>query len=433
MSDLTPSPRSRISRLLSGAVSRILSGSVLGQGVLVLVSPLLTRIYSPQDFGALATFTAIVTVMGGLSSLSWERAVAIPRSDRQGRSLVLLALGSSFTISVACCVPIFVWRRELDALLGVSLFEPFWWLVPCTMAVLGLQASVTAWLVRKKRYSSIALRNGVQGIAQSISSVGLGLAGLTPFGLLSGMAIGRFASVLGVVRWRSLPSSRLPERRLVMATASRFRRFPLVATWSRAVNVLGLQLPPLLIVAIYGVAEAGLYALTLRVLAVPVGVVVNAVSQYFEAAFAGQFRERRPGLAKFTLKICSRLLLVALVPSVVILIAGEWVFGWAFGSGWDVAGVYAQITVLMYVAQFAVSPISRGLLILERQGLQLAWDATRAVVCIAAVVVPFLVSSGQPSLGQTLVWFTVSQILLYGVLLLISTRAMHRAEAKWTT
>lgn len=414
----------QLRRIFRSGVSQILSGSLIGQGVLLAVSPVLTRLYSASDFGALAAFTALATVCGGLATLSWDRAIVIPRSSTSARALVALGLVSGVLVSVLVAFLTWILRFWIDDLLGTTIFAVFWWLLPVTILSMVLYAVMSAHLVRERAYGRLALRNAIQGVAQAFSSVLFGLVNIGVFGLLSSIVVGRTLSVIGVgVRRRGRES--LPSLARIRVIARRYRRFPLVSTWSRTLNSLGLQLPPLVIIAVYGSLEAGLYALTIRVLATPIGIVVDAVSQYFEGTFASMVRSRERHLSALLVRMVAILLVVAILPTLAVLFLGPTLFGWVFGTEWTAAGVFAQITVVYYLAQFVVAPVSRALLVLEKQFTQLAWDITRMITTCLAVLIPGLVGL---SLSDALVWLTVAQVALYAALFALCLLAARGRE-----
>lgn len=418
----------RFRRLISGGVPRILLGSLIGQGTLLGVSPLLTRLYSPADFGALAAFTAFATVLGGIATLSWERGIVIPRSELSARALGILGVLSALLVSALLTLLTFLAAPFIDDALGIDVFVRFWWLLPLTTLAMGGYAVLSATLVRSKAYGRLAARNAVQGVSQAASSVLFGVFGAGPIGLLSGILVGRIASVIGVVRL-GRRSDRMVRMLRLRAVARRYRRFPLVSSGSRLLNSLGLQLPALFIVALYGSVEAGLYALTIRVLATPIGIVVDAVSQYFEGTFAGRLRDRSAGLSGLVSRTAGRLAVIAVLPTVAVLSFGPAIFEWVFGARWQLAGVFAQITVVYYAAQFIVAPISRTLVVLERQLTQLVWDVSRMLATSIAVLVPALVGA---TLTEALFVLSASQFALYGVLYVLCIRAAHAAEGGLT-
>src|SRR3954454_20274925 len=74
-------------------------GGALGQGMIVLVSPLLTRLYTPADFGVFAVFTALVLMLSVVATLRLETAVVLPERDEEAAALAWSALSAAVVIA----------------------------------------------------------------------------------------------------------------------------------------------------------------------------------------------------------------------------------------------------------------------------------------------------------------------------------------------
>lgn len=378
-------------RILSTPVAVILAGTLIGQGTLLAVSPLLSRLYSPVDFGLLAIVTAMGAILGGLSSLAWESAVPIAPDGHSARALVRLGLITVAATTVIVAVASFAGRELLAAALRNPDVAHFWWLIPLTSGSVALFAVLSSQVVRAQHYRTLAIRNGAQGVAQATSSVVLGLLGLAPVGLASSLAVGRLSgsALLGFGASRGYSSGGAPITFKDLQTAARrFRRFPSLTAPSRLINALGLQLPILIMAGAYGAVEVGLFALTARVLASPVGMLADAVAQYFEGALGQMIRNRSGGATRLVVTVVGRLTAVSVPPVILFALAAPAIFGWVFGERWIPAGELAQILVFAYGAQLIASPVSRALPLLEAQGRQFAWDVARGVGTAVAVAVP---------------------------------------------
>lgn len=415
--------------ILSAPVSRILLGSVIGQGAVLLSSPFLTRIYGPDAFGGLAVITSIVGILGGLATMAWDRAIVVPADDGSARNLVRLGLLSVAGVGILVALVFYLASAPLSVLLSWPELAEFWWIVPITVAAVGCYSVASSWLVRGQRYDGLAVRNLTQGLTQAASSLLLGIVGWIPGGLLVSLGVGRLAGLVGIGlnRRRGAAEDAAPPLR---ETASRFRRFPLITAWSGLANAIGLQLPLLLMAGAYGTAQIGLYALTIRVIASPIGLVVDATSQYFEGRFARQARESARQSWPLLRSTVVRLLAAGVVPAALLLVAGPPLFGWVFGSQWRDAGTFAQVLAVMYLAQFAIVPISRTLTILELQGRQFVWDVGRAVAtCVGVAVAAAL---GAPLVVTVLVFGAV-QLVFYVVMFAMCRTAAKQADEKGTT
>jgi O-antigen/teichoic acid export membrane protein len=67
----------------------------------------------------------------------------------------------------------------------------------------------------------------------------------------------------------------------MMAGAKRYRKFPLVSTWSALMNTLSWQLPAFMLAGFFSTSVAGFYSLGFRVLAMPMSLVGGAIAQVF--------------------------------------------------------------------------------------------------------------------------------------------------------
>lgn len=396
------------------AITQILGGSVFGQGIVLAISPLLTRVYSPTDFSSLALVTAFVAVLSSIATLSWERAVILPTTDEDGWIIVRMGVWSTVAISIVIGAIGFLLRDHLSEVFNSDLFELYWWVIPVTTMLVGLFAVLSSWAVRHQSYVKLGIRNALLGVGQAVSSVGLGAAGFVPVGLLISPAVGRAISLSGLVRGRGRfgeSVSRLSEmKRLAMI----YRKFPLITSWSRALNSLGLQLPMVLIIGLFGSYQAGFVALTIRVLAAPVGIVVDAVSQFFEGVASSKVRDNSRNLTALTLTVTKWLLLVGLIPAVTISLFGQEIFSALFGEEWSIAGELSRVLAWVYLLQFVVVPVSRTLLILQYQATQMVWDISRVVA--SGIVILSLYRLGL-DLETVVAAFAATQAVWYLILL----------------
>src|SRR4051812_14714904 len=67
-------------------------GVALGQGVVVAVSPVLARLYTPAEMGLLAIYQATVSVLVIFATAGYEQAILLPRAHRQAAALLAALL-----------------------------------------------------------------------------------------------------------------------------------------------------------------------------------------------------------------------------------------------------------------------------------------------------------------------------------------------------
>jgi O-antigen/teichoic acid export membrane protein len=409
---------------LTGVVT-ILTGSVAGQGLVLLSYPFLTRLYDPADFGLLTVFTAIVGIIGVVSAASLESAIPIPKDVKEA---VAVAWAGLFCVGIvtACTVIVgFVAGTQIAALLGVPRLSDMWWLVPLAVLAIGVYLIFSEWMIRNRSYARLGRRNLLQGLGQVSTQVGLGLAGVKPLGLLLGLPVGRIFGVGGVAVRGGLLREPIPKLSAIKAAVRRYRRFPLIASWSNLLNTVGLEVPLLVIAALYGDVQAGLIGLTVRVIAGPATIIGQAVSQVFTGEVGARLRDTAGPLAPWVKRGVLRLLALGALPTVLLVLLGPDLFRIVFGEQWVDAGRYAQLLAVAYLAAFCVGPITPTLFLLERQGLELTWVIVRLTLTIGAPLACGL--AGAP-ITLAIVLLSLAHVLSYVLLYTLTMRASRSAD-----
>ncbi len=283
---------------------------------------------------------------------------------------------------------------------------------------MGTYFVLSEWMVRDRSYGALGWRNLLQGVGQTATQVGLGVLQIRPVGLLLGLGIGRMFGLGGLLSRGGLLRQRRPSLAGMRGALRRYRRFPLLTMPSALLNAGGLEIPLLLVSAFYGDARAGLLGLTVRVFSAPTAILGQAVDQVFTGESSAAIREPKGTLARLLRYTAGRLLIIGALPTVLLVVAGPWLFGVIFGPTWTEAGDYARVLAFAYLAQFTVNPVSGVLQLLERQGQSLAWAGGRLLLTASGPAVCGLM--GAPVLHAIValaVGHVVSYLLMYGMCL----------------
>ena len=391
----------------AGNVSKIAGGAGAGQLAILLASPLLTRLYAPEDFGVLAVYVSMFSLVVVFAGLRFEGAIPLPDDDRDALALLVLAGGSIFVVCLALAVVAWTLSPEIAALLNASALELHLWVVPAAVLVVGIYQVMSFWAIRRRAFGAIARTRLHQGLAMAVAQTVLGLVSRGPLGLLLGDVVGRAIGITTLVR-RSMRRADLMavgglRPASLLDAAQRFKRFPLLSAPSRIINAAGLQLPPILLAAFYGTEVAGWFLLAQRLVGAPASLIGQAVAQVYLGEVATVVRHTGSPIRPLLFRTVRMLLLVGAPPILLLMLVGPWTFSVVFGSDWAVSGQYVRLTALMFLAQFVVVPVSETLNIVERQDLQLWWDVGRLFASLGAILVAHLAALDH-----------VSAVFLYG-------------------
>ncbi|HYD78287.1 MAG TPA: oligosaccharide flippase family protein [Paucimonas sp.] len=373
-------PRNRFVR----NVSVLVGGTAGAQAAAVLAAPLLTRLYTPQDFGLLAVFAALLSLISVIAGLRYETAIPLPEDGAEAAALAALGLLCVALVSALSAIPIFLYGTEIAAWLNTPRLADYFYLVPLGALLAGCYSVLNFCAIRSREFGPLAKTK----LGQSAIAVLIQLAG-APFGALAlllgqmaGQGAGAVSLAARVLRPRRSRLRAIGWRSLAQA-ARRYRQFPLFATWGALFNTAGSQLPAVLFAALFGPAAAGLYILANRVLAMPMQLLGQAIGNVFVSDAAVARREGR--LARLTADIHYRLAQIGMPPMVVLLAAGPQLFALVFGEQWRAAGVYAQWLAPWLYLVFVTSPLSSLFAVLERQAAGMLFQGLLLSVRVAAI------------------------------------------------
>jgi O-antigen/teichoic acid export membrane protein len=368
----------------------MISGSTaIAQLAGAFAAPILARIYTPADFGVLALFMSLLALINAVNSLRFEFAIPVAKGDAISFLTGLAGLAALAITAVVMCVTIGLGGAGVWSAMKAPQLHQFGWLVPLAALAIGLNQLLTSWAVREHAYKLIARTRLMRAIYQLAAQFSIPLIYPGPVGLLVGYVLGQAGGSVPLVslvvsrRWR-LSARTLPSR--VWRAARRYRRFPLFSMPAGLLNTAGVQVPTFLLAAYYGTQVVGWFGLTQRLIGIPVVLIGQSVAQVYFGNAAKLYREQPAALRGFFEKTARGLTMMAIAPTIVLLLAGRQIFGLVLGSSWVEAGHYAQALSVVMLGQLVVTPLSQTFNIVERQDLSMVWSAARLILVCAPLV-----------------------------------------------
>ena len=374
-------PKSRFAR----SVSLLAGGAAGGQAIVVLASPILTRLYSPEDFGVLAVFASMLSILAIVASLRYQLAIPLPKDDEDAANVTILSLMAVLCVALIIAIVVIPMRQLIANSLNIPLLADYIWLLPLGLLLMGIYEVFNYWAIRKKAFGAIAQTK----LTQSVGMVGVQISGYAfgPIALLIGRIVGYAAGLwkLGV---------KLIDDRKCFANVSvsgikqslkGYRSFPLISTWSGLSSAGGSQLPPIMIAVIIGPAAAGLYALTHRVLSLPVGVISKSVGDVFYGeAIEAKLNDR---LGPLVVDIYFKMVTASLPIAVFLIVSAPQIFQLVFGDNWAQSGELASWMTFWVFFQFITTPPGRVFLILERHGYALLFQMAFLLTTLVSIII----------------------------------------------
>lgn len=397
----------------------IMAGTAFGQLLAIAVSPLLSRIYTPGDFGVFSVVNAFAMVLGTVAALRYEMAIPLPRDDEEARAVLVVAACVTAGTTAVMTVAFWLLGPLIADLVGTHRVEPWLVWVPLIAAAIAVFQMLNQWALRHRRYSATARRNFVSAVTTVAVQLVAGLRLTGPGGLVAGLGIGQAAGAGSLLVGSGLVH---PVRTGTLGrVARRFRRFPALLAPAGLLNATGIYVPVLLLSALYGPQEAGWFGFTQRIVAVPVAIVGQAVAQVYLSELALSRRSGGARQAALFRTASARLALLGGVGGLALLLLSRPLFPLVFGSSWGPSGAMAQALAISMALQLVASPLSQTLIVYERTGWQLSWDAGRLIV----VTTSALATSAVGGDALACVWaMSLASAAAYAVSWLLSRRAV---------
>lgn len=419
-------------------VTVMLSGTAAGQLVSIILAPALTRLFTPAQFGVLSVYLAVLSILVVVASLRYELAIPIAESEQDAFNLTAVCFCALLTMTaVVLAGSLIIPERWLEAVwpkdLSTERLTNYRALFPIGFFLLGGYFIVLYLATRAGAFRAIALSRFGQGVAGPFSQLALGFSGAGALGLMIGSIIGQSGGTLGLA-WRTLRGKaalvRTVSWRDMKRLAVRYRRFPLLSSWTALLDaVAGNHLLYLVISTQFSPQIAGFIFLLERVVARPLSMVGTSVLQVFVGEAGTTARSSPSQLKRRFYQVVLHQFALAAVWIAAANVAAAALFGTIFGAEWAEATVYLHAISLAYLGQATVQPVFHTLQLLERQGMAGAWQMTRLTLSVTVFAIGIALDA---TAWQVIAAYSAVQAGCCLALFLMMSRAVRALEARST-
>lgn len=399
--------------MLARSVVWITGSTILSQSLAMLSVPVLSRLYSPEDLGTLAIFTAFVTTAAVVVSLRYELAIPLPEDPRHSVHLLNLVFFCSFAGSIIIALLVLFFPKLFSFYLGPQINVWILWLLPISVFVTALNQGLYFYALKHQLLKGIAISKLVQSVVLIVTQIG-GFF-LIENALIVGYIISQIAQVTLISYWTRMPSLiRLPCAD-TRAVAMRYRQFPQFYLWSGLISGINLQIPLLLITHYFGVKIAGYYAVAYRIL----NALPSLVGQSIGHAYLSTAIRERDHLPEITQRLYTRQVEM-IMPFVLFCgILGPEISLILLGSGWQETGIMIQWLIPLVFLSFVVNPFTEIFTLYEKQCFSTLFQSLlfiqrfASIALVAALGGDEYSAVGCFSISGTLLWLGLLLLLLH--------------------
>ncbi len=382
-------------------VLTLLSGTVLAQVLPLLAAPLLSRLYTPVEFGGYGVFIAVVAVFSVTTSLRYDFATA--QAENQQDAIALYNLTILISLFLASLFFIFSLLNFKYNLLE-NYIDP----VSLSLAAIGgfllcnIQVT-TYYLNRKSYFKYTAFLKVFQAMFTVSSMVVLAFVDIAANGLIVGHVIGQLVFLISFFYF--LAKNGLVNFKDLARASIKYKSYPIHGAPGAIFNTFFLQAPMFFINSVFDAVYAGYYTVINRYLAGPLSLLSVAVSQVLMKELLSDDKVRLKSICKSILMV--NFLIVTLF-YFTFYVFGEVIIGIALGETWVAMYDYLMILLISVCVRFLVSPMS--VILTKEYNIKLAlhWQ-----ILSLTVLSFFLFYLNFSSFYSFLVYFVLVDTLLY--------------------
>lgn len=405
------------------------SGTAAAQGITLALSPVITRIYGPENYGVMGVFVAVLAIITPIAGLSYPIAMVLPKVDGEAKALAIISTKIALYISLFTGIILYFFDDVINKSFGIESISAFFYLIPIAMFIDVLSQIMQQWLIRKKEFRVSARIAVSQSLFLNIFKIGFGsvfpsaatLILLTVFG----NALYTLQLFLGMRKWSSKENQidKITLESTPKKVMYKYWDFALYRSPQVLVNSISQSLPVLILATLFGPAAAGFFALGKSVLSAPAVLIGNSVGNVFYPRIAELVNKGENPL-KIINKATVATFLIGLIPFLVVMIFGKNIFLIVFGDKWGVAGEYAQWMALWVLMSLSARPVISSIPVIKMQGVFLIFELLFLFFKVAGLYVGSYVynSSMKAVIFYSLIT-AISYLVLYiSVVIVLSSK-----------
>lgn len=388
--------------------TQLLSGTVVSQMLPVAFSPILSRVYTPEDFGVWAIFISLTAILASIVNARYEGAIVLAKTYKRTQQLNVLCFYIAIVFSLLTAAIVLLFHTQASQLLNSDKIDKWLFLLPVAALSAGLFNVGNGFSTKHKKFKTISqaliIKAGVTVGFQLLAGYFFlkGPGGLI-VGHVLGLLLGNNAILKGALSIEIIKQH--SNKKSLVLVAAKYKNFPLYTLPSTFINTLSLNINDFLISKNFGLSAVGQYSVSKKLIGLPSSMIGGAIGQVYLPAAVEQKNKLGNTTAMFnsTLK---KLIMVAFPIFAILFFVVQPLTVLVFGPQWVDAGLYSKILIPLFLIRLISSGLSNTCIVYEKQYISTIIN----IILFVSIVIVFLVA-------QYLKWSFVQTLYLYSAVL----------------
>lgn len=378
-------------------IASLATGTAAAQAISLVSVPILSRLYSPEDYGAQALYTAFVNVPAIIACGRYEVAIVLPEQDDDALNVFAVAVRLAMLTTVIIFLLPIIHFSGIYHLDTIDTIGSVFWLFPFNVLLTGIFQALSYWASRHKRFHVLSINRIIQALAYFAFAFLFYQGGASAWGLI----VANFLSLLlGIILVSHcfFQTEKVLFNRLSRQTQRRLLRqyadFPKIDSISSLADAFQTSAVAFLISNYFGQQVLGAFSLTNRLLKLPSALISSAIGQVFYGRLSTAVAKKQD-IFPAVQKVFRSLMLLGAVFFLPFIFAGPSLVTFIVGERWTMAGIFSMSIACWSWVNFAVSPISHVPTVLGRQRQSLRFRLMNNVLILAPLLFVAL-TDGDP-------------------------------------
>lgn len=371
--------------------AKLLSANVVAQVIGLVVYPVLTRMYAPDDFGLLNLFLSISGVLVILATAEYQYAIVLPKEDEKAHGV--LQTGGLIALCVTGIVLLSVpFSHPIASIFKTPSLAKWYWLMPVYVLASACWILLNYYYTRHKQFGRISCYQISQSVLNAGAKVGCGYAGFLHGGLICSTVLAPVVAVLiSIARsWRKgLREVLHVDKNVCKEVAKEYGNFPKYSLPRALVNNLSGSLPALLLTPFFGLTNLGFWGMAITLAFRPINMISQSLYQVLFQHVAAKVNRRetiRPMLRRFVL--CGTC--IASLCFVGLYVILPELTQWLLGAEWNITGHYIRVMLPWLLVNILSATTSFLIDIFQKQKISLYIEILSLVVRLTGLLVGVL-------------------------------------------
>ena len=392
-----------------------MTGNGLSQVFVLLISPIITRLFTTAEIGIYASFISIVNISAVISSGRYENAIVIAKDEKEAINVFALSFILSIIVSGLLFIGVAILFYTNFSFFDNGISERWVFLVPIFNFLFSSYFLLRFYALRNKDYKHISASMPAESFTNGGLSILLGWLVGGAWTLIIAGLISKIIAVYVILR-SSIGSIRqsldLISIDKMKHVAKLHYKFPVYDTPNALLYTFGQQGIVIFLAKLFSDSIAGVYSYTNRILLTPVQFFSSSFTQVMYQKLSEVRNTGSEDYFNLISKSTNSMFYYLIIPYSVFVFTAKYYVPFIFGDNW----------IELYKYMYVLAPYSMLILVSAAFTNVFKIDNKQDVALILKVL--FVVSRiGIIILGASLQWSILKTLLIFSIVSVLSNLA----------